>query len=184
MNRTTPHAPAAFDLADWLAGTDQDDLSDRSHQTVTVYRHPGKVDAALGRVAELEAGHASAPSAPADEAIGETRQPTTTEALDEARAAASALIAENRLDLTVYAIDTTEAAQATQGLERKDPAFAHTLFSAAIRLPGGVKATPEQWEQIRHAIGPAQWTRLDKTLGAVMAHDTAQVVDAVFSSGS
>ena len=47
-----------------------------------------------------------------------------------------------------------------------------------------MKATPEQWEQIRHAIGPAQWSRIDKTLGTVMSHDTAQAVDAVFSDRS
>lgn len=181
---TTPKKPAEFDLVPWLADTDQDDLTDRSHQMVTVYRHPGQVDAALGRVAELEAGHTPAPSAPADEAIGETRQPTTTEALDEARAAASALIDANRLDVTVYAIDATEASAAVDGHKAGTPEYTHALFSAAIRLPGGVKATPEQWAAIRHAIGPAQWTRIDRTLGAVMTHDTAQVVDAVFSSGS
>ena len=184
MNRTTPHTPDTFDLAGWLAGTDQDDLSDRSHQTVTVYRHPGQVDAALGRVAELEAGHTPTPSVAGEEAIGEARQPATTEALDEARAAASALIDANRLDVTVYAIDATEAATATEGHDRGTPGYAYHLFSAACRLPGNVKASPAQWEQIRHAIGPAQWTRIDRTLGAVMTHDTAQVVDAVFSSGS
>ena len=184
MNRTTPHTSDTFDLAGWLAGTDQDDLSDRSHQTVTVYRHPGQVDAALGRVAELEAGHTPTPSVAGEEAIGEARQPATTEALDEARAAASALIDANRLDVTCYAIDATEASAAVDGHKPGTPEYTHALFSAAIRLPGGVKATPEQWAAIRHAIGPAQWTRIDRTLGAVMTHDTAQVVDAVFSSGS
>ena len=37
---TTQKTPTEFDLAAWLAGTDQDDLTDRTHQTVTVYRHP------------------------------------------------------------------------------------------------------------------------------------------------
>lgn len=179
MNRTTPHTPDTFDLAGWLAGTDQDDLSDRSHQTVTVYRHPGQVDEAIGRVAELEA---TATGPGGDEAIGEASvSPVDVEA---AREAAVAVLAENRLDVTCYAIDATEAATATEGHDRGTPGYAYHLFSAACRLPGNLKATPTQWEQIRHAIGPAQWTRIDKTLGIVMTHDTAQVVDAVFSSGS
>ena len=77
-----------------------------------------------------------------------------------------------------------EVDEATAGHKPGTPEFAHRLFALACRLPGNVKATPEQWEQIRHAIGPAQWSRIDKTLGTVMSHDTAQAVDAVFSDRS
>ena len=153
---TTQKTPAEFDLAGWLAGTDQDDLTDRTHQTVTVYRHPALVDEAVGRVA----------------------------ALDTARQEASKVLEENRLDVTCYAADRTEVDEATAGHKPGTPEFAHHLFALACRLPGNVKATPEQWEQIRHAIGPAQWSRIDKTLGTVMSHDTAQAVDAVFSDRS
>ena len=173
---TTQKTPATFDLAAWLAGTDQDDLTDRTHQTVTVYRHPALVDEAVGRVAALE------PTPTGGEAaIGETVDP---DALDAAREAASKVLEEHRLDVTCYAADRTEVDEATAGHKPGTPEFAHHLFALACRLPGNVKATPEQWEQIRHAIGPAQWSRIDKTLGTVMSHDTAQAVDAVFSDRS
>lgn len=173
---TTPKPPAEFDLAGWLAGTDQDDLTDRTHQTVTVYRHPALVDEAVGRVAALE----PAPTG-GEAAIGET---VDSDALDAAREEASKVLEENRLDVTCYAADRTEIDAATEGHKPGTPEFAYRLFSLACRLPGNVKATPEQWEQIRHAVGPAQWSRIDKTLGAVMSHDTAQAVDAVFSDRS
>ena len=176
---TTPNKPAEFDLASWLAGTDQDDLTDRSHQVVAVYRHPAAVDEAIGRVAELEA---DVPAPAGEAAIGEGGAPAQD--LEEARATAVAVLEENRLEVICYAIDGTEVLDAVDGHKPGTPEYAYHLFSAAVRLPGNVKASPAQWEQIRHAIGPAQWTRIDKTLGAVMAHDTAQAVDAVFSSGS
>ena len=173
---TTQKTPATFDLAGWLAGTDQDDLTDRTHQTVTVYRHPALVDEAVGRVAALEPAQVGG-----EAAIGET---VDQAALDAARQEASAVLDENRLDVTCYAADRTEVDEATAGHKPGTPEFAHHLFALACRLPGNVKATPEQWEQIRHAIGPAQWSRIDKTLGTVMSHDTAQAVDAVFSDRS
>ena len=173
---TTPKPPAEFDLAGWLAGTDQDDLTDRTHQTVTVYRHPALVDEAVGRVAALEPAQVGG-----EAAIGET---VDQAALDTARREASKVLDENRLDVTCYAADRTEVDEATAGHKPGTPEFAHHLFALACRLPGNVKATPEQWEQIRHAVGPAQWSRIDKTLGAVMSHDTAQAVDAVFSDRS
>ena len=114
-------------------------------------------------------------------AIGET---VDQAALDTARQEASKVLDENRLDVTCYAADRTEVDEATAGHKPGTPEFAHHLFALACRLPGNVKATPEQWEQIRHAIGPAQWSRIDKTLGTVMSHDTAQAVDAVFSDRS
>ena len=64
---TTQKTPTEFDLAGWLAGTDQDDLTDRTHQTVTVYRHPALVDEAVGRVAALEPAQVGG-----EAAIGET----------------------------------------------------------------------------------------------------------------
>ena len=173
---TTQKTPAEFDLAAWLAGTDQDDLTDRTHQTVTVYRHPALVDEAVGRVAALEPAQVGG-----EAAIGET---VDQAALDTARQEASEVLDENRLDVTCYAADRTEVDEATAGHKPGTPEFAHHLFALACRLPGNVKATPEQWEQIRHAIGPAQWSRIDKTLGTVMSHDTAQAVDAVFSDRS
>ena len=173
---TTQKTPTEFDLAGWLAGTDQDDLTDRTHQTVTVYRHPALVDEAVGRVAALEPTQVGGESA-----IGET---VDQAALDTARQEASKVLDENRLDVTCYAADRTEVDEATAGHKPGTPEFAHHLFALACRLPGNVKATPEQWEQIRHAIGPAQWSRIDKTLGTVMSHDTAQAVDAVFSDRS
>ena len=173
---TTQKTPTEFDLAGWLAGTDQDDLTDRTHQTVTVYRHPALVDEAVGRVAALEPTQVGGESA-----IGET---VDQAALDTARQEASKVLDENRLDVTCYAADRTEVDAATEGHKPGTPEFAHHLFALACRLPGNVKATPEQWEQIRHAIGPAQWSRIDKTLGTVMSHDTAQAVDAVFSDRS
>ena len=173
---TTQKTPAEFDLAGWLAGTDQDDLTDRTHQTVTVYRHPALVDEAVGRVAALEPAQVGG-----EAAIGETVDP---DALNAAREHASKVLDENRLDVTCYAADRTEVDEATAGHKPGTPEFAHHLFALACRLPGNVKATPEQWEQIRHAIGPAQWSRIDKTLGTVMSHDTAQAVDAVFSDRS
>ena len=173
---TTQKTPTEFDLAGWLAGTDQDDLTDRTHQTVTVYLHPALVDEAVGRVAALEPAQVGGESA-----IGETVDQT---ALDAARQEASKVLDENRLDATCYAADRTEVDEATAGHKPGTPEFAHHLFALACRLPGNVKATPEQWEQIRHAIGPAQWSRIDKTLGTVMSHDTAQAVDAVFSDRS
>ena len=173
---TTQKTPATFDLAAWLAGTDQDDLTDRTHQTVTVYRHPALVDEAVGRVAALEPAQVGGESA-----IGET---VDQAALDTARQEALKVLDENRLDVTCYAADRTEVDDATAGHKPGTPEFAHHLFALACRLPGNVKATPEQWEQIRHAIGPAQWSRIDKTLGTVMSHDTAQAVDAVFSDRS
>ena len=173
---TTQKTPATFDLAGWLAGTDQDDLTDRTNQTVVVYRHPALVDEAVGRVAALEPAQVGG-----EAAIGET---VDQAALDAARQEASKVLDENRLDVTCYAADRTEVDEATAGHKPGTPEFAHHLFALACRLPGNVKATPEQWEQIRHAIGPAQWSRIDKTLGTVMSHDTAQAVDAVFSDRS
>ena len=173
---TTQKTPAEFDLAAWLAGTDQDDLTDRTHQTVTVYRHPALVDEAVGRVAALEPAQVGG-----EAAIGET---VDQAALDAARQEASKVLEEHRLDVICYAADRTEVDEATAGHKPGTPEFAHHLFALACRLPGNVKATPEQWEQIRHAIGPAQWSRIDKTLGTVMSHDTAQAVDAVFSDRS
>ncbi|MDK8526530.1 hypothetical protein QP858_07850 [Trueperella bernardiae] len=173
---TTQKTPTEFDLAGWLAGTDQDDLTDRTHQTVTVYRHPALVDEAVGRVAALEPAQVGG-----EAAIGET---VDQAALDAAREQASKVLDENRLDVICYAADRTEVDEATAGHKPGTPEFAHHLFALACRLPGNVKATPEQWEQIRHAIGPAQWSRIDKTLGTVMSHDTAQAVDAVFSGRS
>ena len=173
---TTQKTPTEFDLAGWLAGTDQDDLTDRTHQTVTVYRHPALVDEAVGRVAALEPAQVGG-----EAAIGET---VDQAALDAAREHASKVLDENRLDVTCYAADRTEVDEATAGHKPGTPEFAHHLFALACRLPGNVKATPEQWEQIRHAIGPAQWSRIDKTLGTGMSHDTAQAVDAVFSDRS
>ena len=64
---TTQKTPAEFDLAAFLAATDQDDLTDRTHQTVTVYRRPALVDEAVGRVAALEHDQVGGESA-----IGET----------------------------------------------------------------------------------------------------------------
>ena len=173
---TTQKTPATFDLAGWLAGTDQDDLTDRTHQTVTVYRHPALVDEAVGRVAALEPAQVGG-----EAAIGET---VDQAALDAARQEASKVLEEHRLDVICYAADRTEVDEATAGHKPGTPEFAHHLFALACRLPGNVKATPEQWGQIRHAIGPAQWSRIDKTLGTVMSHDTAQAVDAVFSDRS
>lgn len=172
--------PKTFDLAGWLADTDQDDITDRTHETVTVYRHPGLLDAAAGRVAALEPAPQAAVE---DEAIGSTTAPAP-DALDDARAEFSRLKAEHELTVTCYAVTDDEARAAVDGLDRADPAFAPALFAAACRLPGNTAATPDQWAAIRHAIGPAQWARIDKTLGAVLRHDTGQAVDAVFSSRS
>ena len=96
---TTQKTPAEFDLAGWLAGTDQDDLTDRTHQTVTVYRHPALVDEAVGRVAALEPAQVGGESA-----IGET---VDQAALDAARQEASKVLEEHRLDVTCYAADRT-----------------------------------------------------------------------------
>ena len=43
----TTAAAEAFDLTEWLANTDQDDITERSHKSVTVYRHPAQLDAAI-----------------------------------------------------------------------------------------------------------------------------------------
>ena len=190
MTAENTTAAEAFDLTEWLANTDQDDITDRSHKSVTVYRHPAQLDAAIERVKVLEAAYNAELQAhqqrPAEDlALNETATPAPDSSeLDAARAELSQLAERNALTVTCYALTATEARDAVKGTEPGTPARMYALVQASVRLPGNQRATVEQWEQLHHAIGQAQMNRLETTIEDTFKRDTGAEVTALFSRRS
>ena len=190
MTAENTTAAESFDLTEWLANTDQDDITERSHKSVTVYRHPAQLDAAIERVKALEAAYNAELQAhqqrPAEDlAMNETATPAPDSSeLDAARAELSRLAERNALTVTCYALTAKEARDAVKGTEAGTPARVYALVRASVRLPGNTQASVEQWEQLHHAIGQAQMNRLETTMEDTFKRDTGAEVTALFSRRS
>ena len=190
-NNTNSTSPEDFDLTEWLAGTDPDDVTVRPHETISVYKQAADIDAALAEVRKAEDAVALASAetrhASADRAVGEATGPTLEDlhkAVDAAQKKASKIIGERRLDVTVYQLIRPEVDAVVKGYKPGTNEYLYQVLAVAARLPGGVKVDADQWGHIHSVIGQAQLDRLDQAVARLYTADPAERVDAVFSQRS
>ena len=188
-NKTT--SPEDFDIMEWLAGTDPDDVTVRPHETITVYKQAADIDAALTEVKAAEDAVALASAKTrqqgGDRAVGETTGPTLEDlhkAVEAAKKKASKIIGERRLEVTVYQLIRPEVEAVTKGHKPGTNSYLYEVLSVSARLPGGVKADADQWAHIHSVIGQAQLDRLDQAVARLFTADPSERVDAVFSQRS
>lgn len=188
---TTSMSPEDFDLTEWLAGTDPEDVTVRPHETVSVYKSAADIDAALAEVKAAEDAVALASAKtrhPArDQAVGETDGPSMDDlhkAVDAAQKKASKIIGERRLDVTVYQLIRPEVEAVTKGHKPGTNSYLYEVLAVSARLPGGVKVDADQWGHIHSVIGQAQLDRLDQAVARLYTADPSERVDAVFSQRS
>lgn len=168
---TTTADKDTFDLVDWLAGVDVNDVTARLSRTVTVYRNPADIDVAVKAVADAEKT-----SRGGDQPIGGD----TTDTVDQARERASALMTQNRLGVTVYAMTEAETKAITDRYDTKTTDWTYEALSHSARVDGQ-ELTPTQWRALHTAIGQGQFDRIQKAWFEAYTADAGVQVDALFS---